>query len=262
MKRVPSLSCCILQILVGLLTILNCYTVNAESSGREQAHIELSILSVGGGDVPEKLHWLDASGKLAKDSGSSLLVSTSTILAPVKYTGPKILTICVPDESEAGFKVLSKLKLPEDSSKLVVVLVPNRKADNEAQSYRALALPSDQARFSGGTRMVLNFTSTRLRGVIGKTPFDPNAKSNKFFYVDANASKFISEVDSHAKAGDGYQVYLEYYDQTDKKWVRFVTSRWFHNPSKKKYLFVYQTRHNNSPELKVVSEKIKPAQVE
>lgn len=248
--------------LAGMLVFSSLGKLDAQDS-QPLHHTQLSVLSFANTADHGKLRWLKTGDKLDEKATSRVFVSSSSILDPVKYSGPRTLTLCIPDSSgrssegddKIAYTPLAKVTLPS-SKKVIVLLLPRAKNSSSELPYRALAIDGSTPRFSNGSRYIMNFTKLPVRGVMGRTPFLPNSKKNKRFLVQGGKKTILPALDSSAPAREGRQAYVEYYDATSKQWIRITSARWFHSPNKRKFVFIYLHPGSSTPQLKIISENI------
>ncbi|WP_435894785.1 hypothetical protein [Oceaniferula spumae] len=237
---------------------------HGEIPAQEKAPIhktKLSVLSFANtGDLSE-LRWLKTNGELDEGADSKVLISSSSILHPVDYSGPRVITLCVPNHAAKvganddgkSHTPLAKVTLPI-SQKTIVLLLPPVKNAVSGLAYRAVAIDAATPDFKNGSRYLFNFTQPPIRGIMGETPFQPDAPKNKHFRIEGGGKTILTALDSSAPAREGRQIYIDYHDASTKEWKRMVSSRWFRTPGKRKLVFFYLDARSPSPRMKIISE--------
>lgn len=218
---------------------------------------KLSVLTfVDTGEV-SMLRWLKASGEIDEGGDRQVLISSSSILHPVKYVGPRVLTLCVPGsaagDTQQGHTPLARVRLP-NSRHTIVLLLPRAKNAASVPTYRAVAIDSAIPKFKNGSRYLFNFTKIPIRGIMGETPFNPKAKTNKHFTIKGGGKKVLTPLESDAPARAGRQIYIDYQDGDTRQWRRMVSSRWFRTPGKRKFVFFYLDAESATPRMKIIAE--------
>lgn len=227
--------------------------LSAQQKDKNTHRTNLSIFVLHYDAALTQLHWLDKEGSLNKKT--SISTSTSSILTPIKYKGPKVITLCsvkknaAPDDIQ--FTPVAKVNLPV-SKNTILILIPNSKAKTGTPSkfpYRAIAIDDSDTRFIAGSRWVFNFTQAPIRGITGEVPFEPTRKNNNRFILKTGKSTIVKSL-----SGKTFnQIYLEQKNPATKQWERFKSSRWFSTPNKRKFVFIYQ-KGNTTPRLKIASQ--------
>lgn len=219
---------------------------------------KLSVLTFVDTGKISMLRWLKANGEIDEGRECRVLISSSSILHPVNYSGPREMTLCslkpkTDTGDEKNHTPLARVKLP-NSRHTLVLLLPQVKGKAADLPYRAVAIDSAIPRFENGCRYLFNFTHLPIRGIMGKTPFDPKAKDNKRFTIKGGGSAILTPLDSNAPAGTGRQIYIGYRNTDTGEWNRMVSSRWFRTPGKRKFVFFYLGTQSATPLMKIVAE--------
>ena len=227
------------------------------ASGAEEqgAHrTMLSVVFLGGDALPSQLAWVKIDGSLEKDK--PIKVSGSSILPAASYSGPPKLTLCDLADEDVG-RPLVKITLPSYRWTLVVV-APSSSSREKGLPYRAFCIDLSQTRMPAGAREVYNFTPYPIRCAIGKIPFRLSDKTNRYYQISSRQSKVIEDFGSLVEPRKGLQVYIEFRQPDGETWTRFKSSRWFHNTTKRKFLFVYCPKGDSTPQLKIISQLVAP----
>jgi len=240
----------LLFILLALTSMLS-----AQKKDTTEHLTKLSIFVLKYDESLTQLHWLDSTGKL--DKGTPINTSTSSIMAPIKYKGPKKMTLCSLKKNATPegvqFTPVAKVTLPESKNTILILIPssPKKKSEKGWLPYRAVAIDDNDKKFIAGSRFVFNLTNSPVRGITGEVPFQPSRKDNNRFVLEAGKSTIVKSL-----SGKTFnQIYLEQRAPASKEWKRFKSSRWFHMPNRRKFVFIYQ-QGNTPPRLKIVSQNM------
>lgn len=201
------------------------------ADAEEQVATALQVVSLQPSSTVRSLYWRTAV--MAKpDKQPRVSFSASTLLPPVKYQGPRKLTLMV---DQGGYKPIAEVNLPASCKRTIVVLVPN--PAGAALPFFALAMNADPEFFQLGSRRLINLSKAPIRGEVGPQPFITGSKKNRRFLCKPGKIIDVPALDKNAKAWTGYPVILEYY--ANDKWNILSSSRWFHTPTQRHLVFVY-----------------------
>ncbi len=243
--------------LIYLLVLLLPGLLAAQDKPVKTHKTNLSIVVMRYNEALNQLYWTNTKGEV--DKSKSIMTSTSSILAPAKYEGPKKLMFHslkkIADEGKGDFEPVASVSLP-DSKNTIVIIFPNPTYgvnDTEGKTkelpYRAVAVSDNNTKFTLGSRFLLNLTAKPIRGMTGEIPFYVKAENNNRFILKPGESTIVTNLSGKTSN----QVYIESYDEENDQWNRFKSSRWFHMPNRRKFVFIFQSG-KNPPELKIVSQ--------
>lgn len=216
------------------------------AEAEEQATTALQVVSLQSSATINILYW--RTEVMSKpDKQPQVSFSASTLLPPVKYQGPRMLTLMV---DQGGYKPIAKVKLPASCKRTIVVLVPNP-AEAELP-FAAIAMDADPEVFKLGSRRVINLSKVPIRGEIGAQPFVRGGQKNERFLCPPGKITDVPALDVNAKAWTNYPIILEYYGYD--KWNILSSSRWFYTPSQRHLVFVYYDTERKSVVLRGISD--------
>ena len=125
-----------------ILLTLSATILNAQKEDSSVHRTKLSILVLQYHESLNQIYWLDKKGEIDKDN--SLHTSTSSIIAPIKYKGPKVITLCAlkqkPNPDGSLYTPIAKASLPA-SKNTIIILIPNskKKKDEKKHIHTSLA---------------------------------------------------------------------------------------------------------------------------
>lgn len=235
-------------------------TASAQQTEKEGYHTRISVINLASDFTSNRLTWFKTEGSPFNKSKDFIIVSSATIMPPVDYSGPQIMTLvdpAMPDSKKGtSYTVIARATLPTCSQVIVAILPSEKFSPAGAPRYRCIALDAATTGFPAGSRRFCNFTPHPIRGIIGEIPFKPMAKNNKTFKITSGNSKVVSPLDPNAPSGSKMQAYIEYYDATSSQWKRIASARWFHLPSKRKLIFIFRHSGSTTPSIKIFPQRV------
>lgn len=187
------------------------------------------------------------------DKQPQVTFSSSTLLPPVEYQGPKMLTLMLHQGEEKGYQPVAKVNLPASAKQTIVVLIPTPKGSK--LPLRAIAMNAGLKSFKPGSRRVINLSKAPIRGEMGAKPFTRGGKKNVRFLCKPNKIVDVPALNNHAKVWASHPVILEYHG-AHNKWHVLSSSRWFHTPSQRHLVFVYYDTVRSNIILRGISDSI------
>lgn len=186
------------------------------------------------------------------DKQPQVRVSSNTLLDPVKYKGPRKLTLML-YTGESGYQPVAQVALPELGKRAIVVLLPS--ATESKLPYRAIAMNGDTDKFKPGTRRLLNLSNTLIRGEMGAKPFRRGDSKNIRFVCKPQKIVEVPVLNPKAKVLASQPAVLEYLS-SKKKWNMLSSTRWFHTPTQRHLIFVYYDGARKNLILRGVSDTV------
>ena len=225
-----------------MLLILGASLTHAQDQ-QNYINTEISIHLLASDRKLSKLQWV------VREKQTEIYTSSSAILPPTKYQGPKVLKlykggVTVTEETVP----LIKVALPEARRILLAVV-------KEGEKYKAYPFNAEVTKMPIGSRYMVNFSSYQISGIMGRDPFDPKKASNKKFVVNPKSAKVVEAV-AGAKQNEALQVYASYRPTANDKWKPFITKKWFNTTTKRKYVFFFDFGAKKLPRYKTVSEVV------
>lgn len=233
------------KVLVGLLL----FSTTANSAP-DDYKIDLQVVSFKKLGDDNSFYWKTETMKGAEEQ-PQVRASSNTLLPPVKYKGPGVLTL-MSHVTEKEYKPLVSVKLPS-SKRAIVILIPNAKDSD--MPFKAIALSGDLRDFKAGTRKIINLSPVALRGQMGSLPFVRNSKKNVSFVCKSNGMSVVPVLDPNAAVLASQPVIIEYLN-ADKKWRTLSSTRWFHTPTQRHLVFVFYDGGRKNLSIRGISETV------
>lgn len=228
----------IIYVLFSLPFFLSLGILSAAGEKAEQITTKISVVTFVSLGDDYNLHWKESAE--SAQSGGRVWASASSVLSPVKYHGPRVLTLGRPKTigDEAVFDAFATVSLPQ-GSQVVIALLPKYKSDKSSAKYSAIALNLDESKIATGSRYLINLTKVSIRGILGGVPFDSTDKDNRKFDIAPAKGIVLPPYDKNAAALTGNHVVMQFQSLLTKEWEPMVSKRWFYLPKGKEIVFIY-----------------------
>ena len=175
-------------------------------------------------------------------------VANFRMMSPLNYQGPLTLKLL----EQAGGEPVAEITLNPSWKETIAVIYPNR--SKTGFKYTCLIFNGAVENFPAGARMVFNLTNFPIKGEWGQLPFKIGDKNNQTFNIKSLNTKLLTALDPSAPTDQSQPILMHY--RKDDKWHAFVESRWFHEPNKRHYSFLYTTSKRNAVLIKSIAERV------
>ena len=238
----------VLRIL--LLVVMSSYHLAYADKLSDRVEAKISVVSlfpVEGGVL--YLRSAAEEGDEANDNPYFMVrVANFRMQSPSHYKGRRKLEVF----DKPNGKLLGKALLETTKGDHVLVIYPNR--SEGGLFFVVNVFNENKLDFPAGARRIFNLTSYPVRGEWGRIPFKVGDSENRTFVVGGMQSQIVKPPNGSAVSQESQPLLMDY--KEGMKWTNFISSRWFYEPRKRRYVFLYTTKKRKAVVIKSISERV------
>lgn len=168
-----------IKLLTALTAFWTCVQTVLEAEKDEQTTITFSITA-----------WDDEIELMNPNEGEDedIVVPRRSRSLPLTYSGPLNFTLKKRLPSRDGveaFSQLAEVSLPPNTSRALILLIPNTDEETKALPYRTMVIDDNYDDFPPKSMKLLNFTDHELIGQLGQSQFQLGTKAETVVSTEA-----------------------------------------------------------------------------